>query len=95
MNLAMELADYFAGWPSKLHGTIPDLGAGVAVQLMREPIGVVGFVTPWNAPGAAAVYPVQALAAGNCVILKPAEQTPMSAVFIGQLYPRQESRTAS
>src|ERR1700722_13400260 len=39
MNLAMELADYFAGWPSKLHGTIPDLGKGVAVQLMREPIG--------------------------------------------------------
>jgi phenylacetaldehyde dehydrogenase len=86
MNLAMELADYFAGWPSKLHGSIPDLGKGVSVQLIREPIGVVGFVTPWNAPGAAAVYPVQALAAGNCVILKPAEQTPISAAFIGQLY---------
>jgi len=86
MNLAMELADYFAGWPSKLHGTIPDVGKGLSVQLLREPIGVCGFVTPWNAPGAAAVYPVQALAAGNCVILKPAEQTPISAVFIGQLY---------
>ncbi|MGA7836274.1 MAG: aldehyde dehydrogenase family protein [Acidimicrobiales bacterium] len=86
MNLAMELVDYFAGWPSKLHGTIPDLGKGLSVQLRREPIGVVGLITPWNAPGAAAVYPVQALAAGNCVILKPAEQTPMSAMLIGQLY---------
>src|ERR1700722_475656 len=86
MNLAMELVDYFAGWPSKIHGTIPDLGKGLSVQLRREPIGVVGLITPWNAPGAAAVYPVQALAAGHCVILKPAPQTPMSAMLIGQLY---------
>lgn len=86
MNLASELAHYLAGWPTKLHGSIPDLGSDLSVQLRREAIGVCAFIMPWNAPGIAAIYPVQALLSGNSVVLKPAEQAPISATLIGQLY---------
>jgi len=86
MNLAVDMIHYFAGWPSKIHGRLPDLGSGVTVRLVREPIGVCAFVMPWNGPGIAAVYPVQALATGNSVVLKPAEQAPISAQYVGLLY---------
>ncbi|MHB8335054.1 MAG: aldehyde dehydrogenase family protein [Acidimicrobiales bacterium] len=86
MNLATELAHYLAGWPTKLHGSIPDLGTDISVQLRREAIGVCAFIMPWNAPGIAAIYPIQALLSGNSVVLKPAEQAPISSTLIGQLY---------
>jgi acyl-CoA reductase-like NAD-dependent aldehyde dehydrogenase len=86
MNLAVDMIHYFAGWPSKLRGSIPSVDKDVAVYIQREPIGVCAVVVPWNAPAMAALSGVPALAAGNSVIVKPAEQTPMSAVLIGQLF---------
>jgi acyl-CoA reductase-like NAD-dependent aldehyde dehydrogenase len=56
-----------------------------AVYQVREPIGVVGAISPWNGPTAAAAMATFALAAGNSVVLKPAEQTPMTAVVVAEL----------
>src|SRR3954454_14022529 len=85
VQFAIDGLDYYAGWPSKLHGTIPAAPREFAVYQVREPIGVVGAIVPWNGPTVAAVMALAPLAAGNCVVLKPAEQTPMTAVRIGEL----------
>ncbi|GAA1907910.1 aldehyde dehydrogenase family protein [Nocardioides lentus] len=78
--------DYYAGVLHALHGeTIPQPGGSVA-WTTREPFGVTGHVTPWN-------YPLQmtartlapSLAAGNCAVLKPAEDTPLTALAIARL----------
>ncbi len=86
MPLAAETIDYYAGWPSKLSGSIPSVDANCSVYLNREPLGVCSVIVPWNAPAFAALSAVPALAAGNSVIVKPAQQTPLSAAFIGHLY---------
>src|SRR6202035_5616636 len=77
--------DYFAGWPSKISGSIPAVPGDVAVYVTREPIGVVGLIVPWNGPTAILAFVAAALACGTSVVLKPAEQTPMAAVLMGQL----------
>jgi aldehyde dehydrogenase (NAD+) len=77
---------YYAGWADKLGGeTIPVSGPFFNYTL-RQPVGVVGAIVPWNFPlsiGAWKVAP--ALACGNAVILKPAEQTPLTALLLGEL----------
>jgi aldehyde dehydrogenase (NAD+) len=72
---------YYAGWAGKLHGeTIPVRGAYLNYTL-REPVGVVGAIVPWNFPLQLAAWKVApALACGNAVVLKPAEQTPLTAL---------------
>lgn len=77
---------YFAGWADKLHGkTIPCDGNYFAYTL-HEPIGVVGQIIPWNFPLLMAAWKLgPALAAGNCVLLKPAEQTPLTALRLATL----------
>jgi acyl-CoA reductase-like NAD-dependent aldehyde dehydrogenase len=85
VQFAIDGLDYYAGWPSKLHGSIPAVPHEFAVYQVREPIGVVGAIVPWNGPTAAAVMALFPLAAGNSVVLKPAEQTPMTAVRIAEL----------
>jgi acyl-CoA reductase-like NAD-dependent aldehyde dehydrogenase len=79
---------YYAGWTTKIEGaTIPVSVPGQMVYTVREPIGVCGLITPWNFPLEIAVWKLApALACGNCVILKPAEQTPLSALFLGELF---------
>ena len=84
-KFAIDGVDYYSGWPSKIQGSIPAVPSDVAVYAVREPIGVVGLIVPWNGPSAVAVFVAAALAAGNTVILKPAEQTPMTAVRLGEL----------
>jgi phenylacetaldehyde dehydrogenase len=90
--LAADLFHYMAGWATKIEGnTIPISvpyapGARFHAFTLREPIGVVGQIIPWNFPLLMAAWKLgPALAAGNCVVLKPAEQTPLSALRLGDL----------
>jgi acyl-CoA reductase-like NAD-dependent aldehyde dehydrogenase len=82
---AVDGIEYYAGWPTKLAGSIPAVPAGFAVYQVREPIGVIGAIIPWNGPTAGAAMGVFPLCAGNSVVLKPAEQTPMTAVLLAEL----------
>ncbi len=78
---------YFAGWATKLEGeTIPVSIPNMFTYTLREPLGVVGQIIPWNFPIQMAAWKLApALACGNTVILKPAEQTPLTALRLGQL----------
>src|SRR5690606_31223354 len=75
---AVDAFRYYAGWASKLEGeTIPVRG-NVLNYTLREPLGVVGAIIPWNFPLVMAAWKVApAIACGNAVVLKPAEQTPL------------------
>ncbi len=86
--LAADHFRYYAGWPSKLEGaTIPVNAEGMLSYTVREPVGVCGLIVPWNYPLLMAVWKIApALAAGNCIILKPAEQTPLSALYLAGLF---------
>jgi betaine-aldehyde dehydrogenase len=78
--------DYYAGAANKIYGqTIPVSKPGIDLTL-REPIGVVGLIVPWNFPLLMAAWKVApALAAGNAAILKPASYTPLTAIRLGEL----------
>jgi phenylacetaldehyde dehydrogenase len=88
--LAVDHFRYYAGWATKIEGnTIP---MGLAKQgsyhayTVREPVGVVGQIIPWNFPLLMAAWKLgPALATGCCVVLKPAEQTPLTALRLGEL----------
>jgi aldehyde dehydrogenase (NAD+) len=84
--MSAECLQYFAGWADKIQGdTIPVKGNAL-VYTLREPIGVVAAIVPWNFPLLLAAWKVApALATGNTVILKPASQTPLTALALGQL----------
>jgi len=86
LPLTIQCFRYYAGWPSKLKGdTLPSRGAFLTYT-RREPVGVIGQIVPWNFPlfmAAAKIAP--ALAAGNTVVLKPAEQTPHTALMLAEL----------
>ena len=83
---AAECFQYYAGWADKVHGeTIPVKGNYLAYTL-REPVGVVAAIVPWNFPLLLAAWKVApALACGNTVVLKPASQTPLTAIALGDL----------
>lgn len=78
---------YFAGWATKLEGeTIPVSVPNMFTYTLREPLGVVGQIIPWNFPLQMASWKLApALACGNTVVLKPAEQTPLTALRLGEL----------
>ena len=83
---AAECFEYFAGWADKVMGeTIPVKGNYLTYTL-REPLGVVAAIVPWNFPLLLAAWKVApALATGNVVILKPASQTPLTAIALGEI----------
>jgi phenylacetaldehyde dehydrogenase len=90
--LAADLFHYMAGWATKIEGntiniSVPYMpGANFHSYTLREPVGVVGQIIPWNFPLLMAAWKVgPALATGNCVVLKPAEQTPLSALKLAEL----------
>ncbi len=88
--LTVDHFRYYAGWATKVEGeTIPiNSGDGAAYldYTMREPIGVVGQIIPWNFPLLMAAWKLAAaLACGNTVVLKPAEQTPLTALLLAKL----------
>ncbi len=87
--LAVDLLRYMAGWTTKIQGdTIPISSAGgrFLAYTLREPIGVVGQIIPWNFPLLMAAWKLgPALATGCTIVLKPAEQTPLTALLLGEL----------
>ncbi|MDO8300265.1 aldehyde dehydrogenase [Lacisediminimonas sp.] len=80
---------YYAGMCTKLHGVTSEISgqrADFHAYTLVEPVGVVGLIVPWNSPFSAACNKIApALAAGCSAVLKPAEQTPLTALFIGRL----------
>jgi acyl-CoA reductase-like NAD-dependent aldehyde dehydrogenase len=78
---------YFAGWPTKIEGaTLPVATPNTLCYTRKEPVGVCGQIIPWNYPLLMAAWKVApALAAGCTVVLKPAEQTPLTALRLGEL----------
>ena len=92
MPLAADLFHYMAGWATKIEGNTINIsvpycpGANFHAYTLREPIGVVGQIIPWNFPLLMAAWKLgPALATGNCVVLKPAEQTPLTALRLAEL----------
>ena len=89
--LAADLFHYMAGWATKIEGnTIPISASSKHVKYLaytrREPVGVVGQIIPWNFPLLMAAWKLgPALATGCTVVLKPAEQTPLSALLLAEL----------
>src|ERR1700753_3535591 len=90
--LAADLFHYMAGWATKIEGntiniSVPYMpGANFHSYTLREPVGVVGQIIPWNFPLLMAAWKLgPALATGNTVILKPAEQTPLTAIRLASL----------
>lgn len=84
-----EMFEYYAGWADKLHGEVIPVPSGHLNYTLREPYGVVLLITPWNAPiftGGWNVAP--AIAAGNAVLLKPSELTPLSSLALAMLAER-------
>jgi aldehyde dehydrogenase (NAD+) len=83
---AAECFQYFAGWADKIHGeTIPVKGNFLTYTL-REPVGVVAAIVPWNFPLLLTAWKVApALACGNTVIIKPASQTPLTALALAEV----------
>jgi len=86
VGLAANCFEYYAGTTNKIGGdTIPGAAPGV-LMTFREPVGVCGIIVPWNFPIAITSWKVApALAMGNTVVLKPAEQTPMTALRLAEL----------
>ena len=84
--LAADCFRYFAGWTTKIEGeTIPVRAASLNYTL-REPLGVIGAITPWNFPILMAAWKIApALAAGNTIVLKPAKETPLTALVLAEL----------
>jgi len=77
---------YFGGMADKLQGSVVPVEQGFLNYVVREPVGVVGQIVPWNFPVMFTSWKMgPALAAGNCVILKPAELTPLSSLKIAEL----------
>lgn len=77
---------YFAGMADKIQGGTIPVGGPFFNYTLREPVGVVGCITPWNFPLSMATWKIApALACGNTVILKPAEQTPLTAIRLAEL----------
>jgi len=86
MSLVTQMIRYYAGWADKIHGkTIPADGNHFSFTRV-EPIGVVGAIVPWNVPFMMACNKMAtALATGCTIVIKPAEQTPLSALYLAHL----------
>jgi acyl-CoA reductase-like NAD-dependent aldehyde dehydrogenase len=87
VNVALGQLRFYAGMPTRLKGeTYPVSSPGYHVYTRREPLGVCGAITPWNYSTVMAMQKIgPALACGNTLVLKPAEQTPLTALRLGEL----------
>ncbi|MBV6714798.1 aldehyde dehydrogenase family protein [Paenibacillus chitinolyticus] len=86
LPLAVEHLRYFAGWSTKIVGQTIPVSGGYFNYTRHEPVGVVGQIIPWNFPLLMAMWKLgAALASGCTVVLKPAEQTPLSALYLAGL----------
>ncbi|CAH1437692.1 unnamed protein product [Lactuca virosa] len=85
--LFIRLFRYYAGWADKIHGLTIQADGPYHVQTLHEPIGVAGQIIPWNFPLLMYAWKVgPALACGNTIVLKTAEQTPLSALYVSKLF---------
>lgn len=83
---AAYMFEYYAGWATKVMGSIPPVGPEAMSLVIKEPVGVAALITPWNYPLLMASQKVApALAAGCTTILKPAEQTPLTAIELARI----------
>jgi len=86
VNVVLDTLQWYAECPDKLYDEIAPTGPGQLAMITREPIGVVGAVVPWNFPMLMATWKfAPALAMGNSVVLKPAEQSPLTAIRLAEL----------
>src|SRR5277367_6277428 len=86
MPLAADHFRYFAGVIRAQEGSISEIDAMTVAYHYHEPLGVIGLIIPWNFPILMATWKLApALAAGNCVVLKPAEQTPLSILVLAEM----------
>ena len=75
------------GWADKIHGLTVPADGNYHVQTLHEPIGVAGQIIPWNFPLIMFAWKVgPALACGNTIVLKTAEQTPLTALYVAKLF---------
>ncbi|KAJ7945888.1 putative Aldehyde dehydrogenase [Quillaja saponaria] len=83
----VRLFHYYAGWADKIHGLTVPADGNYHVQTLHEPIGVAGQIIPWNFPLLMFAWKVgPALACGNTIVLKTAEQTPLTALYVAKLF---------
>ena len=86
MPMIIDVFRYYAGWATKIHGETVNTFENAFTYTLREPVGVVGAIVAWNFPLLLASWKLgPALACGNTVVLKPAEQTPLTALRFGEL----------
>jgi aldehyde dehydrogenase (NAD+) len=86
LPLTIACYRYYAGWADKLHGKTIPIAGNYFCYTRLEPVGVVGQVIPWNFPLLMQAWKLApALACGNTVVMKPAEQTPLTALRVGEL----------
>jgi acyl-CoA reductase-like NAD-dependent aldehyde dehydrogenase len=84
---AAFMFEYYAGWATKLAGSVPSSGPDSMSIIVKEPVGVAALITPWNYPILMASQKIApALAAGCTVILKPATETPLTSLELGKLF---------
>lgn len=84
-----EMFEYYAGWADKQHGEVIPVPTSHLTYTVREPYGVVAQMTPWNAPVFTAGWQLApALAAGNAVVLKPSELSPLTSLLLARLVER-------
>lgn len=90
VNRAGQIFKYFAGEALRLMGElVPSVRPGVDIEILRQPLGVVGLITPWNFPIAIPAWKIApALAYGNAVVMKPAELAPASAWALAEIISR-------
>src|SRR3954464_13178167 len=86
MPMVIDVLRYYAGLATKIHGETVNTFETAFTYTLREPVGVAGLIVPWNFPLLLASWKVgPALACGNTVVLKPAEQTPLTTLKLGEL----------
>jgi aldehyde dehydrogenase (NAD+) len=85
--MVVRIFRYYAGWADKIHGLTVPADGPYHVQTLHEPIGVAGQIVPWNFPLLLFAWKVApALACGNTIVLKSAEQTPLTAIYAAKLF---------
>jgi aldehyde dehydrogenase (NAD+) len=86
MPMVIDVLRYYAGWATKIHGETVNTFETAFTYTLREPVGVVGLIIPWNFPLLLASWKLgPALACGNTIVMKPAEQTPLTTLRLGEL----------
>ena len=86
LGLSIKCYRYFAGWADKNHGKTIPMDGSVLCYTRHEPVGVCGQIIPWNFPLLMQAWKLgPALATGNCVVMKLAEQTPLTGLYVASL----------